>query len=52
MDEKTQYIEATLDKMEERMEALINQGLILEALAIGEEFREWIRAPMGFDHDL
>ena len=52
MDEKTQFIEATLDWVESRMEYLINEGLMAEALDLGCEFREWMRAPLGFDHDL
>lgn len=34
------------------MEYLIDQGLIVEALDLGREFHEWMRAPLGFDHDL
>ena len=52
MDEKTQFVEATLDWAEDRMAHLIDQGLIQEALGLACEFREWMRAPLGFDHDL
>lgn len=52
MDEKTQQIEAILDWAEARMEHLINEGMVTEALDIGREFHEWLRAPLGFDHDL
>ena len=52
MDEKTQFIEATLDWAEDRIEHLINQGMIAEALDLAQEFHEWMRAPLGFDHDL
>jgi hypothetical protein len=52
MDEKTQFIEATLDWAEERMEYLVNQGMMAEALDLGREFHEWMRAPLGFDHNL
>ena len=52
MDDKTQFIEATLDWAESRMELLLNQGLVMEALDLGREFHEWMRAPYGFDHDL
>lgn len=52
MDEKTQFIEATLDWVEARMELLINEGRITEALDLGREFHEWMRAPLAFDHDL
>lgn len=52
MDEKTQFIEATLDWVESRMESLIDEGRIEEALGLGREFYEWMRAPLGFDHDL
>ena len=52
MDEKTQFIEATLDWAEDRMAYLIDQGLIEEALDLAREFQEWMRAPLGFDHDL
>ena len=52
MDEKTQFIEATLDWAESRIEYLLNQGLIMEALDLGREFYEWSRAPLGFDHDI
>lgn len=52
MDEQTQFIEATLDWAESRMEFLIDQGLIAEALDLGREFHEWSRAPLGFDHDI
>ena len=52
MDKKTQFIEATLDWAESRIEHLLNQGSMEEALAIGQEFHEWSRAPLGFDHDL
>lgn len=52
MDEKTQFIEATLDIIEERMDALVKEDRILDALALGDEFREWMRAPYGFDQDL
>ena len=51
MDQKTQFIEATLDWAEGRMEYLVDQGLISEALDLGREFHEWMRAPLGFDHD-
>lgn len=52
MDEKTQHIEAILDWAEARMEHLLNEGMVAEALDIGREFHEWMRAPLGFDHDL
>jgi hypothetical protein len=52
MDQKTQFIEATLDWAENRMEGLLNEGHIPDALALGQEFHEWMRAPLGFDHDL
>lgn len=52
MDEKTQFIEAILDWAEARMEYLINEGMVVEALDVGREFHEWMRAPLGFDHDL
>ena len=52
MDEKTQFIEATLDWAENRIEYLIDRGMIVEALALAQEFHEWMRAPLGFDHDL
>jgi hypothetical protein len=52
MDEKTQFIEATLDWAESRIEKLINEDRLDDALSIGHEFYEWSRAPLGFDHDL
>jgi hypothetical protein len=52
MDEKTQFIEETLDWVEDRMESLINEGRIEEALGLGREFYEWMRASLVFDHDL
>jgi hypothetical protein len=52
MDQKTQFIEATLDWAEDRTAYLINQGLMEEALDLAREFHEWSRAPLGFDHDL
>lgn len=52
MDEKTQFIEATLDWAESRIERLLNEGRLDDALSIGHEFHEWSRAPLGFDHDL
>jgi hypothetical protein len=52
MDQKTQFIEATLDWAEDRTAHLINQGLMEEALDLAREFHEWSRAPLGFDHDL
>lgn len=52
MDEKTQHIEAILDWAEDRMEYLVNVGKVAEALDVGREFHEWMRAPLGFDHDL
>lgn len=52
MDEKTQFIEATLDWVEDRIAYLIDQGLMEEALDLAQEFHEWSRAPLGFDHDL
>jgi hypothetical protein len=52
VDEKTQHIEAILDWAEDRMEYLVNVGKVAEALDVGREFHEWMRAPLGFDHDL
>lgn len=36
----------------ERMEYLVNQGMMAEALDLGREFHEWMRAPLEFDHNL
>ena len=34
------------------MAHLIDQGLVEEALDLAREFHEWMRAPLGFDHDI
>lgn len=41
-----QYIKNILKDRSERLEYLVNQGQFEDAIAIGEEFDEWIRVLM------
>lgn len=43
---KEQHIKDILKDRSERLEYLVNQGQFEDAIAIGEEFDEWIRILM------